>query len=131
MGLQNMQNHHTMNLVLSTDAKPRLKWTPELHHRFVEAVSYLGGADSLVAKTLPLYFSIFRFLLKWTLILCCFPVLYWAEATPKSLMRVLGIPGLTLYHLKSHLQAKFYVYNISFALILRYQSGGKSERMGR
>ncbi|KAL9421224.1 hypothetical protein AB3S75_038730 [Citrus x aurantiifolia] len=67
MGLQN-QN---MNLVLSTDAKPRLKWTPELHQRFVDAVNHLGGPD---------------------------------KATPKSLMRVLGIPGLTLYHLKSHLQ---------------------------
>ncbi|PON58332.1 Octamer-binding transcription factor [Parasponia andersonii] len=60
-----------MNLVLSTDAKPRLKWTPELHQRFVEAVDQLGGTD---------------------------------KATPKSLMRVMGIPGLTLYHLKSHLQ---------------------------
>ncbi|KAL3731679.1 hypothetical protein ACJRO7_028543 [Eucalyptus globulus] len=66
-----LQNHQKMNLVLSTDAKPRLKWTPELHHRFVEAVMQLGGAD---------------------------------KATPKSLMRAMGIPGLTLYHLKSHLQ---------------------------
>ncbi|KAI3979150.1 hypothetical protein MKX01_016975, partial [Papaver californicum] len=32
-------------LVLSTDAKPRLKWTPELHQRFIEAVNQLGGAD--------------------------------------------------------------------------------------
>ncbi|KAK8615523.1 hypothetical protein V6N13_017108 [Hibiscus sabdariffa] len=60
-----------MNLVLSTDAKPRLKWTPELHQRFVEAVNQLGGPD---------------------------------KATPKNLMRVIGIAGLTLYHLKSHLQ---------------------------
>ncbi|CAN6550527.1 unnamed protein product [Malus baccata var. baccata] len=67
---QNMQNQN-MNLVLSTDAKPRLKWTPELHQRFVEAVGQLGGAD---------------------------------KATPKSLMRMMGIHGLTLYHLKSHLQ---------------------------
>ncbi|KAI3996511.1 hypothetical protein MKX01_001349, partial [Papaver californicum] len=32
-------------LVLSTDAKPRLKWTPELHERFIDAVGQLGGAD--------------------------------------------------------------------------------------
>ncbi|XP_039057852.1 myb family transcription factor PHL8-like isoform X2 [Hibiscus syriacus] len=60
-----------MNSVLSTDSKPRLKWTPELHQRFIEAVNQLGGAD---------------------------------KATPKSVMRVMGVSGLTLYHLKSHLQ---------------------------
>lgn len=58
-------------LVLSTDAKPRLKWTPELHERFIDAVGQLGGAD---------------------------------KATPKTVMKLMGIPGLTLYHLKSHLQ---------------------------
>ena len=43
--LQNMQSQD-MNLVLSTDAKPRLKWTPELHQRFVDAVNQLGGPES-------------------------------------------------------------------------------------
>jgi hypothetical protein len=33
-------------LILSTDAKPRLKWTPELHARFSDAVNQLGGPDS-------------------------------------------------------------------------------------
>ncbi|KAL0328676.1 UNVERIFIED_CONTAM: Myb family transcription factor IPN2 [Sesamum calycinum] len=33
-------------LVLTTDPKPRLRWTVELHERFVDAVRQLGGADS-------------------------------------------------------------------------------------
>ncbi|CAN0896561.1 Myb family transcription factor PHL8 [Linum grandiflorum] len=64
-------SNQNMNLVLSTDAKPRLKWTGDLHSLFIDAVNRLGGPE---------------------------------KATPKSLMRVMGIPGLTLYHLKSHLQ---------------------------
>lgn len=33
-------------LVLTTDPKPRLRWTAELHDRFVDAVTQLGGPDS-------------------------------------------------------------------------------------
>ncbi|KAF9666102.1 hypothetical protein SADUNF_Sadunf16G0193800 [Salix dunnii] len=58
-------------LVLTTDPKPRLRWTTELHERFVDAVAQLGGPD---------------------------------KATPKTIMRTMGVKGLTLYHLKSHLQ---------------------------
>lgn len=33
-------------LVLTTDPKPRLRWTADLHERFVDAVTQLGGPDS-------------------------------------------------------------------------------------
>ena len=33
-------------LVLTTDPKPRLRWTAELHDRFVDAVAQFGGPDS-------------------------------------------------------------------------------------
>ncbi|CAL5326815.1 unnamed protein product [Camellia sinensis] len=58
-------------LVLSADAKPRLKWTQDLHEQFIETVNQLGGAD---------------------------------KTTPKIVLKLMGVPGLTLYHLKSHLQ---------------------------
>ncbi|KAH9620753.1 hypothetical protein KSS87_005778 [Heliosperma pusillum] len=58
-------------LVLTSDPKPRLRWTADLHERFVDAVTQLGGPN---------------------------------KATPKAILRTMGVKGLTLFHLKSHLQ---------------------------
>ncbi|KAK1277900.1 Protein PHR1-LIKE 1 [Acorus gramineus] len=51
--------------------KQRLRWTSDLHDRFVDAIAQLGGPD---------------------------------RATPKGVLRVMAVPGLTIYHVKSHLQ---------------------------
>lgn len=42
-----MQNQREPCLVLTSDPKPRLRWTADLHERFVDAVTQLGGANSL------------------------------------------------------------------------------------
>ncbi|XP_016565368.1 myb family transcription factor IPN2 isoform X2 [Capsicum annuum] len=83
-------------LVLTTDPKPRLRWTVELHERFVDAVTQLGGPDSM--------FSIYSLANPTYIELLMIHQYLFREATPKTIMRVMGVKGLTLYHLKSHLQ---------------------------
>ncbi|KAL5698185.1 Myb transcription factor phl7 [Ranunculus cassubicifolius] len=55
----------------SLNSRQRLRWTHELHQRFEDAVTQLGGPD---------------------------------RATPKGVLRMMGVQGLTIYHIKSHLQ---------------------------
>lgn len=50
-----MYGSHVMSGELNpTDPKPRLRWTSELHERFVDAVNQLGGADSKLSSLLSI-----------------------------------------------------------------------------
>lgn len=81
--------------------KTRIRWSQDLHDRFVECVNRLGGSESMNFFSLEVY---------------CFNQClerddaYWlfvyklSEATPKAILRLMESNVLTIYHVKSHLQ---------------------------
>ena len=111
---------------------PRLRWTPDLHLCFVQAIDRLGGQESKIFKLLHLlmvflYFLLVDYILAdssypsgtstykdiinytyITLFLNLFIQLFkfGVGATPKLVLQLMNIKGLSIAHVKSHLQVK-------------------------
>ncbi|KAL6312038.1 hypothetical protein AAG906_027236 [Vitis piasezkii] len=120
-GMFEVQEDRHPSIVLSSDLKPRLKWTRELHALFVDAVNQLGGHESRTFSALILLGPHLRpsgwtpFCVIYAFYFICTDSIHGiflvdslvfsnVEATPKAIMKIMRVRGLTLYHLKSHLQ---------------------------
>jgi hypothetical protein len=101
---------------------PRLRWTPDLHLCFVQAVERLGGEESKIFNFPPFYFyflsdnstvanSSYSFC-EFLYINKIFKYIYMVfmlfsfcvGATPKLVLQLMNIKGLSIAHVKSHLQ---------------------------
>ncbi|KAL2923830.1 Myb family transcription factor PHL5 [Bienertia sinuspersici] len=71
LGVGPLDSGNSFSSGASISSKSRIRWTTELHEKFVECVNRLGGAD---------------------------------KATPKAILKLMNSDGLTIFHVKSHLQ---------------------------
>lgn len=96
---------------------PRLRWTPELHHCFVHSIERLGGHKSMILLYYDLFFLsniLYQHQLFVDSLLKIFffkiSFIYFVEATPKLVLQLMDVKGLTISHVKSHLQVFFFFF---------------------
>ncbi|XP_047333772.1 myb family transcription factor PHL5-like [Impatiens glandulifera] len=73
-------------------SKTRIRWTQDLHNRFVECVKRIGGAE---------------------------------KATPKAILNLMDLEGLTIFHVKSHLQKYRTAKYMPEAIEGKYEKGAR------
>jgi SHAQKYF class myb-like DNA-binding protein len=87
---------------------PRLRWTPDLHRRFVQAIHNLGGQHSTSSSLICYLFilQMAQLVVSNRLYFAFLRVIdvHASEATPKRVLQMMGVGGLTISHVKSHLQ---------------------------
>ncbi|KAI3472144.1 hypothetical protein Pfo_029632 [Paulownia fortunei] len=96
--LSTTPSNNSASPAAASSSKARIRWTQDLHDRFVECVNRLGGPD---------------------------------KATPKAILKLMDTEGLTIFHVKSHLQKCFVSQNFMPLYLIYFPSSapaGKAEK---
>ncbi|PRQ29172.1 putative transcription factor MYB-HB-like family [Rosa chinensis] len=80
---------------------PRLRWTPQLHLSFLHALELLGGHESKFADLKDNVTSLLHGFSALTLLIGGYT---YTGATPKLVLQLMNVRGLSISHVKSHLQ---------------------------
>jgi len=86
---------------------PRLRWTPELHLCFLRAVDRLGGQDRKQPPPDCILASFSKYLclvISVHFMHACVVLCVYIGATPKLVLQLMNVKGLSIGHVKSHLQ---------------------------
>ncbi|KAK9282835.1 hypothetical protein L1049_011058 [Liquidambar formosana] len=99
-GIISVASDYPVSSGATISSRTRIRWTQDLHKRFIECVNHLGGAE---------------------------------KATPKGILKLMDTNGLTILHVKSHLQkyriaryipesteGKFLSHLLYFKFLLQY-----------
>ncbi|XP_056164134.1 protein PHOSPHATE STARVATION RESPONSE 2-like [Syzygium oleosum] len=97
----------------------RIRWTPHLHNQFLECVNRLGGAESKFWTENVTFESISIHTSTDVQVM-----IYWmsAGAKPKLILKLMDVKGLTVFHIKGHLQ------KCRMAKYIAESKEGKSEK---
>lgn len=97
----------------AAQTKARMRWTPELHELFVEAVNKLGGSESAYHLIRVYFVNSSRFYESQRS--HCTDWFLYSGATPKGVLKLMNAEGLTIYHVKSHLQVWIVLFGFFFS----------------
>jgi two-component response regulator (ARR-B family) len=97
----------------SSQKKPRVVWSVELHRKFVAAVNQLG-IDSKRSCLISLLLYTLGLVIFWAHYVICNNISLFmnAEAVPKKILDLMNVENITRENVASHLQVQFLIHTL-------------------